>query len=136
MAGSLAPVMYWALRLTVRCRAVAIPGGEATGQDALDGAAVEPFEDLGTHAKSFLLRGKRFCRALFMTVLVCLDHDSSLVMWTPRNLKLSTRSTTAPPMYPNYRDSYTLSFKSLVSLRKVLVFERKAHFWSIRITSN
>ena len=37
----------------VRCRAVAIPGGDAAGQDALDGAAVEPFEDLGTHAKSF-----------------------------------------------------------------------------------
>ena len=32
---------------------VAIPGGDATGQDALDGAAVEPFEDLGAHAKSF-----------------------------------------------------------------------------------
>jgi hypothetical protein len=37
----------------VRCLAVAIPGGDATGQDALDGAAVELFEDLGTHAKSF-----------------------------------------------------------------------------------
>ena len=33
-----------------------------------------------------------------MTVMVYLDHDSSLVMWTPRNLKLSTRSTTAPLM--------------------------------------
>ena len=33
--------------------AVAIPGGDATGQDALDGAAVKLFEDLGTHAKSF-----------------------------------------------------------------------------------
>jgi hypothetical protein len=38
--------------LTVRCRAVAIPGGDATGQDPLDGAAVEIFEDRGTHAKS------------------------------------------------------------------------------------
>ena len=35
-----------------------------------------------------LLRGKRCWRALFTTVLVCLDHDSLLVMWTPRNLKL------------------------------------------------
>ena len=43
-----------------------------------------------------LLRRKRFCRALFTTVLVCVDHDSSLVMWTPSNLKLSTRSTTSP----------------------------------------
>jgi hypothetical protein len=41
--------------------------------------------------------------------LVCLDHDSLLVMWTPRNLKLSTHSTTArycewgrawPPPFP------------------------------------
>ena len=37
----------------VRCRAVAIPGGDAIGQDALDGDAVELSEDLGTHAKSF-----------------------------------------------------------------------------------
>ena len=35
------------------CRAVAIPGGDATGQDALDGAAVELLKVLGTHAKSF-----------------------------------------------------------------------------------
>ena len=37
----------------VRCQAVAIPGGDATGQDALDSAAVELLEDLGTHAISF-----------------------------------------------------------------------------------
>ena len=37
----------------VGCRAVAIPGDEATCQDALAGAAVELFEVLGTHAKSF-----------------------------------------------------------------------------------
>jgi hypothetical protein len=37
----------------VRCQAVAIAGCDATGQDALDGAAVERFEDLGTNAKSF-----------------------------------------------------------------------------------
>ena len=41
----------------VRYRAVALPGGDATGQDALIGAAVELFEDLGTHAKSFLSPG-------------------------------------------------------------------------------
>ena len=34
-----------------------------------------------------LLRGKRCCRALFMTVLVCLGHDSLLVMWTPKDLQ-------------------------------------------------
>jgi hypothetical protein len=37
----------------VRCRAVAISGGDATGQDALNGATVEPFEDLGTDAIYF-----------------------------------------------------------------------------------
>ena len=37
--------------LAVGGRAVAIPGRYATS--ALDGAAVEPFEDLRTHAKSF-----------------------------------------------------------------------------------
>ena len=36
-------------------QAVAIPGSDVTRQDALDGAAVKRFEDLGTHAKSFLL---------------------------------------------------------------------------------
>uniref|UniRef100_A0A8C7M1R1 V-type proton ATPase subunit F n=1 Tax=Oncorhynchus kisutch TaxID=8019 RepID=A0A8C7M1R1_ONCKI len=42
---------------------------------------------------SILRRAKgMFCRALFTTVLVCLDHVSLLVMWTPRNLKLSTSS--------------------------------------------
>ena len=45
-----------------------------------------------------LPRGNRFCRALFKTLLMCLDHVSLLVMWPPRNLKLSTCSTTAPSM--------------------------------------
>jgi hypothetical protein len=55
MAGSLAPVMYWAVHTTLADggRAVAIPGSDATSQDALNGTAVEPFEDLRTHAKSF-----------------------------------------------------------------------------------
>lgn len=39
--------------LAVRGQAVSIPGSDATSQDALDGAVVEPFEDLRTHAKSF-----------------------------------------------------------------------------------
>ena len=97
MAGSLAPVMHYPVwRLTVRCRAVAIAGGDATGQDPLDSAAVEPFEDLGTHAKSFQSPEgeKRVCRAL-----VCLDHDSPLVMWTPRNLKL-LRISVADMLFP------------------------------------
>jgi hypothetical protein len=59
MAGSLAPVMYWTVRTTLcsalrsRGRAIAVPGSDATSQGALDVAAVEPFEDLRTHAKSF-----------------------------------------------------------------------------------
>ena len=59
MAGSLAKVMYRAIHTTL-CSALQsnaeqlpYPVGDATGQDALDGPAVEPFEDLGTHAKSF-----------------------------------------------------------------------------------
>ena len=59
MAGSLAPVMYWAVRTTlcsavaVGGRAIAVPGSDANSQDALNVASVEPFEDLRTHAKSF-----------------------------------------------------------------------------------
>ena len=37
----------------VRCRAVAIPGGDATSQDQLSMVQLYNFEDLGTHAKSF-----------------------------------------------------------------------------------
>ena len=66
--------MYWAIRttlcsaFTVRSRADAIPGGDATGQDALGGAGVLPFEDLGTHAKSFQSpEGEK--------VLLCPLHD-------------------------------------------------------------
>ena len=68
-------------------------------QPTLGGAAVEPFEDLRTHAKSFQSpEGKRFCRALLTTVLVCLHHVHLLVMWTPRNLKHSSCSPTALSM--------------------------------------
>jgi hypothetical protein len=42
--------------------------GDATGRDVLDGEAVELFENLGTHAKSFQsLEGE--------TVLSCALHD-------------------------------------------------------------
>ena len=37
----------------VGCRAIDIPDGDATGQDALDDSAVKPFEDRGTHDKYF-----------------------------------------------------------------------------------
>ena len=55
MAGSLAPVKYWTV-CSILCSALhleAILGSDATSPDALDGAAVEPFEDLRTHAESF-----------------------------------------------------------------------------------
>jgi hypothetical protein len=66
-------------------RTVAIPGSDATSQDALEGADVGLFEDLRTHPFS-LLRGKKLCRACFSTVMVCLDHVSLMVMWTALNL--------------------------------------------------
>ncbi|XP_064867758.1 zinc finger matrin-type protein 4 isoform X1 [Oncorhynchus nerka] len=44
MAGCLAPVMYWAGQMQNSCH---------MQPDAIDDAAVELFEDLGTHAKSF-----------------------------------------------------------------------------------
>ena len=53
MAGSLAPVMYWDVCTTLGGRAVAILSSGATCQDAPNRAAVQPFEDLRTHAKSF-----------------------------------------------------------------------------------
>ena len=57
MAGSLAPVMYWAARITLcsalQSEAEQLPYQAAMQPDALDGAAVEPFEDLRTHVKSF-----------------------------------------------------------------------------------
>ena len=57
MAGSLAPVMYWAIRTTL-CSALLseaeqLPYQAVMQPDAFDGAAVEPFEDLRTHAKSY-----------------------------------------------------------------------------------
>jgi hypothetical protein len=53
MSGSLAPVMYWVVRTTLCSDLLsdAVPSGDATGQDALDGAAIELYEDLGTHSK-------------------------------------------------------------------------------------
>ena len=56
MAGSLAPVMYWAVHTTL-CSALLSKAEQllyqAVMQPVTDGAAVEPFEDLRIHAKSF-----------------------------------------------------------------------------------
>ena len=72
MAGTLAPVMYWDVRTTLcsslRSDAEQLHTRHTSGQDALDCAAVEPFEDLGTHGKSFQSsEGKK--------VLSCPLHD-------------------------------------------------------------
>ena len=59
MAGSLAPVMYWAVRTTLcsvlRSEAEQLPYQAVMQHVRMqhDGAAVEPFEDLKTPAKSF-----------------------------------------------------------------------------------
>ena len=65
-----------------------MPSSCHTSQDALDGAAVELFKDLGTHAKSFQSPEGEKVLSCFTTVLVGLDHDSWFVMWTPRNFTL------------------------------------------------
>ena len=56
MAGSLAPVTYWAVRTSL-CSALRLEAEQlpyqAVMQPALDGAAVELFEDLRIYSKSF-----------------------------------------------------------------------------------
>ena len=86
MAGSLAPVMYWAIRTTLcstlRAEAEQLPY-KAVMQPgcSFDGAAVEPFEDLRTYAKYFQspwcqLEGQ--CTQLQICGLEPHDLDSSL----------------------------------------------------------
>ena len=58
MAGSLASMMYWAVRTThYGCQIVAIPSGDAASQDPLEGAAVELIENLRSHEKYFQTPG-------------------------------------------------------------------------------
>ena len=70
MAGSWAPVMYWAVRTTlcstnaIEGGAIVIPSSDAVSQDALNGTAVDLFN---------LLRGKRCCPPPFPVV-----HDQLL----------------------------------------------------------
>ena len=49
------------------------PGSDAISQDALDGAAIEPFDDLRTYAKSFQSPEGEL-------VLSCLLHDWHVVL--------------------------------------------------------
>ena len=89
--------MYWAVRTTL-CSALRSDTEQLTYQAVMQPVRMllmvqlENLLRIWGHMSNLfsLLRGKRFCSALFTTVLVCLDHDSLLVMWTPRKLKLST----------------------------------------------
>ena len=47
------PILHIPHQTRTRIVTVTIPGSDASSQDALDGAAVKPFEDLRTDAKSF-----------------------------------------------------------------------------------
>ena len=105
MAGSLTPVMYWAVRTTVssalQSEAKQLPY-QAVMQPVGTLSKVQLYNFLRIWRRMLnlfsLLRGNRHCYALFMTVLVCLDRDSLLVLWTPRNMKISNCSTTTPSM--------------------------------------
>ncbi len=91
MAGSLHdPLQSFA----VASGAVSKPGGDAAGQDALHSAGVEGSEDTGSHSK--LPQPSRVEEALMCRLqhCVCVSGPCEiLVMSTPRNLKLFTRST-------------------------------------------
>jgi hypothetical protein len=95
MAGSLALVMYWAVCTTLfsalRSEAEQLPY-KAVMQSLRMLSKVQLQNLLriwGPMSNLFSpLRGNRFCRALFTTVLVCLDYVSLLVMWMPLNLKI------------------------------------------------
>jgi hypothetical protein len=98
-------MMYWAVRTTLL--RFAVQGGTFAISSVVHPVKMlsmvqlqnlwrieEPMPNLFS-----FLRGKRHCRVLFTNMLVCVDHVKSLVMWTPRNLKLWTHSTTAPTMW-------------------------------------
>ena len=73
-----------------------MPSGDAAIQEALDGEAVEPFEDARAHAKSFQPpEGEKERQFPLNDCAVVCEPCNSLVMWAPRTLKLSTRFTTA-----------------------------------------
>ena len=91
----------WGRYVNIKCRdkvtksnqilfgwAVAIPGSNATSQDALDGAAVEPFEDLRTHAMTtiictILCSSITFIRITFKQLIGQLSHKP--ICWFSKN---------------------------------------------------
>ena len=83
MAGSLAPVMYWVVRTTL-CSALWLDAEQLPYQAVMQPVTMFSMVQLQNFLRIWgpmpnlfsLLRGKRCCRALFTTVLVCLDHDS------------------------------------------------------------
>ena len=81
MAGSFASVMYWAVRTTLKClavggRAIAIPGSDATGQDALDVAAEDLRRISGPMPNIFS----------FLNIFDHIDSHSKLLLDNPPHL--------------------------------------------------
>jgi hypothetical protein len=82
----------------------AIPSGDAASQDPLDDAAVELCEDPRVNTKSV------------PSSLMCVHHVKCLVMWKPRNLKLSTHSTRAQSMWMGTHSPLILLQSTISSL--------------------
>ena len=102
MAGSSAPVMYWAVLTTLssalRSDALQLTY-EAVMQPVKMLSMVQLLEDLRVHAKSFQPSEGEEALLCLLHNCVGVDHINSLVMWTQRDLKLSTCSTTATSMW-------------------------------------
>jgi hypothetical protein len=107
MAGSLTPVMYWAIHTTLcsdlqsECPSSCHTKLWYSQSRCSQWWSCRTLRIWGPMPNLFSLQrwGKWHCRAPFMTMLVCMDHDRSLVMWTQSDFKLSERSTTAPPKW-------------------------------------
>jgi len=75
-----------------------MPKCDAVFKDALDGAAIEVHQDQRRHVDVLQspLEEERIVCLLGVEVLSIQERSSE--MWTPRNLKLETRSTSVPWM--------------------------------------
>ena len=97
----LGPMMQWAIHTTL-CSTLRSDAEQFPYQAVMNPVSMPSMVQLSNFLRIWrpmpnlfsLLRGKRCCRA----VLLCLEHEHLLVMWTPRNLKLLIRSTTASLM--------------------------------------
>ena len=85
--------MYWAIR-TALCSALRSEAEQLPYLEVMQSVRMLSMMQLNNFLSLWgpmpdlfsLLGGNRHCCALFTTVLVRLDHDSLLMMWTPRNL--------------------------------------------------